>query len=90
MLLISYRGDSAIYTYPSSMRVGVSRYSMVRIRVRIWKPSTSASVQMTILCQRRFSREKEDRSLLALERTSTPQPSTLMMSVMISFLKILA
>ena len=63
---------------------------MVKIRVRIWKPSTSASVQMTTLFQRKPSRWKVESSLFALESTSTPQPSTLMMSVMMSFLKILS
>ena len=63
---------------------------MVKMSVRIWKPSTSASVQIITLFQRRPDRSNADRSLLALVRTSTPQPSTRMRSVMISFLKILS
>ena len=63
---------------------------MVRIRVRIWKPSTSASVQMMTLLNRRRLKSKVARSLLALLLTSTPQPMTLSRSVMISFLKILS
>ena len=89
-MLISYSGVSAMNTSPSSIRVGVSRYSIVRIRVRIWKPSTSASVQMITLFQRSRLRSKVARSLLALLLTSTPQPSTLSRSVMMSFLKILS
>ena len=63
---------------------------MVKIRVRIWKPSTSASVQMMTLFQRSRLKSNMDRSLLALLFTSTPQPSTLTRSVMMSFLKILS
>lgn len=63
---------------------------MVRMRVRIWKPSTSASVQMTTLFHRRFIRSKAAMSLACLSCTSTPQPSTFRRSVMISLLKILA
>ena len=39
---------------------------MVRIRVRIWKPSTSASVQMITLFQRRLSRSKVAELLVGL------------------------
>ena len=89
-LLISNRGVSAIYTYPSRIRVGVSRYSMVRISVRIWKPSTSPSVQMTTLLHRRLPKSKGATFFTCLFWTSTPQPRTLMRSVMISLLKIRA
>ena len=51
---------------------------MVRISVRIWKPSTSASVQMTTLFHRRLLRSKAAMSLTCLFWTSTPQPRTLM------------
>ncbi len=60
---------------------------MVRISVRIWKPSTSPSVQMTTLFQRRLFRSNWFSSFTALPDTSTPQPSTFMRSVMISLLK---
>ena len=60
---------------------------MVKISVRIWKPSTSASVQMIILLQRRLSSSKAGNSLACLG-TSTPQPRTFMRSVIISLLKI--
>ena len=63
---------------------------MVRMSVRIWKPSTSASVQMMTLFQRRFSRLNAERSLACLLCTSTPQPSTRMRSVMTSLLKMRA
>ena len=39
---------------------------MVRISVRIWKPSTSASVQMMTLFQRRLDRSKDDSSFAFL------------------------
>ena len=73
-------------TLPSLMRVGVRRYSMVRISVRIWKPSTSASVQMMILLHFSWERSKAP-CVLPLALTSTPQPMTFKRSTMISLLK---
>ena len=63
---------------------------MVSSMVRMWKPSTSASVQRIILLQRRAFMSKAPMDLLALLFTCTPQPSTLIRSVMISLLKILS
>ena len=57
---------------------------MVSSMVRMWKPSTSASVQRMILLQRRAFMSKAPMDLLALLFTCTPQPSTLIRSVMIS------
>ena len=63
---------------------------MVSSMVRMWKPSTSASVHRIILLQRRLSMSKAPMDLLALLFTCTPQPNTLIKSVMISLLKILS
>ena len=60
---------------------------MVKISVRIWKPSTSPSVQIMTLFQRRLLRSNWFKSFTALPDTSTPQPSTFIKSVMISLLK---
>ena len=70
------------------MRVGASRYSIVNMSVLIWKPSTSASVQMMTLLQRRLSSSKAGSSFMCF-CTSTPQPRTFMRSVIISLLNIL-
>ena len=77
-------------TFPSLMRVGVNRYSMVSSSVRIWKPSTSASVQRMTLFHRSSDRSKVESSLLAFALTSTPHPRTFKRSVMTSLLKILS
>ncbi len=60
---------------------------MVSSSVRIWNPSTSASVHRITLFQRSSDRSNEERSLFAFDFTSTPQPSTFIRSVMMSLLK---
>ena len=77
-------------TLCSSISCGVKRYSIVSSSVRIWKPSTSASVHRMILLQRSALMSNDAMDLFAFDFTCTPQPSTLMRSVMISLLKILS
>ena len=57
--------------------------------MRIWNPSTSASVQIMTLLQRSWSILNATISFIDFDLTSTPQPRTFMRSVMISFANIL-
>ena len=94
MLIASFMVDDwmrcldRMKTFPSEIRVGIRRKIIARIRVRIWNPSTSASVQIMTLFHRRSDRSNDERSLLCFVWISTPHPRTLTRSVMISLLKI--
>lgn len=47
--MMRYRGACAMYRYPARTSCGMWRQKKVRSRVRMWAPSTSASVMMMIL-----------------------------------------